>query len=277
MNPSPLYPARGILSRLRTLRPGAKRYLIAGLSLAAIVLTLSLPPLPQPPAYHQFADQRGGLGIPNVLNVLSNAPLSLAGALGLGYLARGGGRLRAVGGVSPTVLTAYRLFFLGALLTGLGSAYYHWAPDHQRLVWDRLPMTLCFMAFLTIALSGRIGAMATRLALPAFVLLGVASVIHWHLSEQNGAGDLRLYLFVQFFPMLLIPLMLLLFPPRASPATDGDILAVMGLYGLALIGDRFLDHPLFALGGVISGHSLKHLIAALAVFWLLRGLRNQAT
>ncbi|MFM8444843.1 MAG: alkaline phytoceramidase [Methylococcus sp.] len=277
MNPSPPYPARGILPRLRTLRPGAKRYLIAGLSLAAIVLTLSLPPLPQPPAYHQFADQRGGLGIPNVLNVLSNAPLSLAGALGLGYLARGGGRLRAVGGVSPTVLTAYRLFFLGALLTGLGSAYYHWAPDHQRLVWDRLPMTLCFMAFLTIALSGRIGAMATRLALPAFVLLGVASVIHWHLSEQNGAGDLRLYLFVQFFPMLLIPLMLLLFPPRASPATDGDILAVMGLYGLALIGDRFLDHPLFALGGVISGHSLKHLIASLAVFWLLRGLRNQAT
>ena len=138
-------------------------------------------------------------------------------------------------------------------------------------------MLLAVMAFLTIALSGRIGAMATRLALPAFVLLGVASVIHWHLSEQNGAGDLRLYLFVQFFPMLLIPLMLLLFPPRASPATDGDILAVMGLYGLALIGDRFLDHPLFALGGVISGHSLKHLIASLAVFWLLRGLRNQAT
>jgi len=174
-------------------------------------------------------------------------------------------------------LTAYRLFFLGALLTGLGSAYYHWAPSHQRLVWDRLPMTLCFMAFLTIALSGRIGAMATRLALPASILLGLASVIYWHLGEQRGAGDLRPYLFVQFFPMLLIPAMLLLFTPRPSPATDGDILAVMGLYGLALMGDRFLDGPLYAFGGVISGHSLKHVIAALAVLWLPRGLRRHAT
>ena len=277
MKPSPLHPVRGALSQLRAIRLSTRRYLIAGLVLAAILLTVSLPPLPQAPAYHQFADQRGGMGIPHVFNVLSNAPLSLAGALGLGFLARGRDRLRAVAGLSPTVLTAYRLFFLGALLTGLGSAYYHWAPDHQRLVWDRLPMTLCFMAFLTIALSGRIGAMATRLALPAFVLLGLASVIHWHLGEQSGAGDLRPYLFVQFFPMLLIPIMLLLFSPRASPAADGDILAVMGLYGLALIGDRFLDGPLFALGGVISGHSLKHVIAALAVLWLLRGLRNQAT
>jgi len=105
----------------------------------------------------------------------------------------------------------------------------------------------------------------------------VASVIHWHLGEQHGAGDLRPYLFVQFFPMLLIPAMLMLFTPRPSPATDGDILAVMGLYGLALTGDRFLDGPMFALGGVISGHSLKHVIASLAVLWLLRGLRRQAT
>jgi len=277
MKPSPLHPARGALSQLRAIRLSTKRYLIAGLVLAAILLTLSLPPLPQPPAYHQFADQRGGMGIPHVFNVLSNAPLSAAGALGLGFLARGRDRWRAVGGLSPTLLTAYRLFFLGALLTGLGSAYYHWAPSHQRLVWDRLPMTLCFMAFLTIALSGRIGAMATRLALPAFVLLGLASVIHWHLGEQQGAGDLRPYLFVQFFPMLLIPAMLVLFTPRPSTAADGDILTVMGLYGLALICDRFLDRPLFALSGIISGHSLKHVIASLAVFWLLRGLRNQAT
>ena len=65
-------------------------------------------------------------------------------------------------------------------------------------------------------------------------------------------------------------------PPDARADLD-SWRPVMGLYGLALIGDRFLDGPLFALGGVISGHSLKHVIAALAVVWLLRGLRNQAT
>jgi hypothetical protein len=269
-------PAWGIIQRLRAIRLGARVSVAAGLGLAAIVFMLALPPLPQPLAYHHFADQRGWLGIPHSLNVLSNAPLSLIGAMGLGFLARGKDRRRSVGDLSPMAMTVYRLFFLGALLTGLGSAYYHWAPDNQRLVWDRLPMTLCFMAFLTLVLCGRTSEQVTRVALPILVLLGLAGVIHWHLSEQRGLGDLRLYLFVQFFPMLLIPVLLLLFSPRDNPAaTDGDILAVLGLYGIAVACDWLLDGPLFALGGIISGHSLKHLIAALAVFWLLRGFRKR--
>lgn len=264
-------PVTGVIQRLRAWPVAVRLGLVVAMTLAAIGLLLALPAIPQPQSYHQFADQRTWLAIPYFLNVLSNIPLALCGALGLRCLWRRRGSLDFAGILSAAEMTAYRLFFLGALLTGLGSAYYHWAPDNARLVCDRLPMTLCFMAFLVIALSGHIAERAVRLSLPILVTLGLASVIHWFLSEQRGEGDLRLYGFVQFFPMLLIPTVLILFPsPRAA---NREVLMVLALYGLAIVCDQALDARLFALGEIISGHSLKHLIAAFAVYWLLRGLR----
>ena len=32
------------------------------------------------------------------------------------------------------------------MLTAIGSAYYHWRPTTERLVWDRLPMSMAFGA-----------------------------------------------------------------------------------------------------------------------------------
>lgn len=263
----------GIIQLLRAWPVGVRLSLVMAMTLAAISLLLALPAIPQPLSYHQFADQRTWLAIPHFLNVLTNIPLALCGAVGLWCIGRRRGLLDFADILSPAEIKAYRLFFLGALLTGLGSAYYHWAPDNARLVWDRLPMTLCFMAFLVIALSGHIGERAVQLSLPILVTLGLASVIHWFLSEQRGEGDLRLYGFVQFFPMLLIPSVLILFP---SPgAANREVLMVLALYGLAIVCDQALDARLFALGEIISGHSLKHLIAAFAVYWLLRGLSRR--
>ncbi len=133
-------------------------------------------------------------------------------------------------------------------------------------------MMLCFMAFLDLALGRRIGEPAARLGLPILITLGLASVMYWYLGEQQGREDLRLYGFMQFFPMFLVPCVLLLFPSRSGPRWDRDVLVVLALYALALVFDLLLDAPLFAIGGIISGHSLKHLIAAFAVYWLLRGL-----
>jgi len=44
-------------------------------------------PTPQPPAYHDFADQRPLLGLPHALNVISNMPFLIVGALGSAFLA----------------------------------------------------------------------------------------------------------------------------------------------------------------------------------------------
>src|SRR3974377_2260501 len=47
------------------------------------IIALVLPPIPQPLAYHNFADQRGWLGVPNFGDVASNLPFAIVGVWGL--------------------------------------------------------------------------------------------------------------------------------------------------------------------------------------------------
>lgn len=249
---------------------GAGRARLALLTLALLALfavLASLPAIPQPESYHAFADRRACLGVPNCQDVLSNAALLLAGLAGTFWL----GRKRP--GVAGVEAAGYRLFFFAIALTGIGSAYYHWAPDHHTLFWDRLPMGLAFMALLAAVVAERLGARAGRLALVLLPLLGMASVLAWYLSELGGAGDLRPYLAMQAGGALAIVLLVALFPPRHDRGRD--IPLALGIYGLALLCDKLLDQPLFDLGGVVSGHTLKHLLAAGAVLVLLRMLRRR--
>jgi len=51
-------------------------------------------------------------------------------------------------------------------------------------------------------------------------------------------------------------------------------LAVIGLYLLALLCD-FTDHQIAALTGAVSGHTAKHAVAALAIYWVVVGLRRR--
>jgi len=171
--------------------------------------------------------------------------------------------------LDPRERWPYIVVCLGVLLTGLGSAYYHLAPDNARLVWDRLPMTLVFMGLLAATIAERIGAAAGLAALPPLVAAGVLSVLYWRASEAAGAGDLRPYGLVQFFPALGIPLLLWLFPARYT--RGGDLLAVLAIYGASKVFEA-LDGPIFRAGRVLSGHTLKHLTAAFACWWLIHGL-----
>lgn len=242
--------------------------IVAAITLAAFLLALALPPIPQPQEYHRFADQRIWEGIPNYFNVASNLPLALVGVLGLCLLS-----CRRRQAEMPMRLP-WQGFFLGAVLTGAGSAWYHWAPDNARLVWDRLPMTLCFMSFLTAMIGERIGARAGRLAYLPLLLLGIFSVLYWQYSEERGAGDLRLYILAQFLALLLAPVLVTLF--RGSDARDDrDILVALALYVVALLCDTLLDAHLFAIGELVGGHALKHLLAAAAALQLFAMLRRR--
>jgi hypothetical protein len=242
--------------------------MLAGLTLALAIGVLLLPPIPQDPAYHSFADRRTLLGLPNFLNVLSNLPFALVGVVGFWLVSRAQ-TTPAVPFADPRERGCYAIFFLGVALTGLGSAYYHLAPDNPRLVWDRLPMTLAFMSIFAAIIAERIDSRwGWRLLLP-LLLAGVASVFYWHLGESRGAGDLRFYALVQFYPMLVIPLLLWWCPPRYSHG--GELAGALGLYGVAKILE-LLDEPIFAAGWVVSGHTLKHLAAAGSAYWVLRVL-----
>lgn len=166
----------------------------------------------------------------------------------------------------------YLLFFIGLALVGPGSAWYHLAPDNAGLVWDRLPMTLGFMAFFTVIIAEYIAVPAGRALLWPLVLAGLASVLYWKISEARGQGDLRWYGLVQFLPMLLIPLILLLFRPSFTGAAYPW--TMLGAYGAAKLAE-FLDAPLFQMFHPLSGHTLKHLLAASAAYIFLMGLRGR--
>jgi len=237
----------------------------AAVTLAALLATALLPPIPQDTVYHRFADGRGLLGVPNALNVLSNLPLAVVGGVGVVYLRRRGGVLLA----DRREVTLYACFFLAALFTALGSAWYHLAPDDDRLFWDRLPLAATFMAFTAAMLAERVGVRAGFRALFPLLAAGLGSVLYWRFSESVGGGDLRPYGFVHFFPLLLIPLLLWRFPPRYS--REGGLWAVLGLFLLTVLCELF-DRPIYAIGGMVSGHTLKHLIASGAVGWVLRTL-----
>ena len=251
----------------------ARLLLVAGLTLAVGAVILALPPIPQDQAYHHFADRRPCLAIANCLNVLSNAPFLVCGLLGL--VVSLSGRSSATTGPfgERPERWAYGVLFAGVALTAVGSAYYHLAPGNGRLVWDRVPMSLGFMGLLAATIAERIGPRAGRLVLGPLVAVGVGSVVTWYVGELHGAGDLRLYLAVQFAPLLVFPLMALLFPPRYTRSTD--LLGAMGCYLLAKLFE-LLDAPIFAMGRIVSGHTLKHLAAALAAYWILRMLRARA-
>ena len=242
-----------------------------GLLVAVLAgLAWLLPPMAQSQAYHDLADQRACFGLPNCLDTASNAGFVLVGAMGLWFLRRS--REAAVF-LDRREAWPYRLFFMGAVLIGIGSGYYHLAPDNDRLLWDRLAMMLAFMAWLGAVVSERVGPKTGLRLLPLFVAAGVGSVIYWGWSEAQGVGDLRPYLLMQLYPMLLIPLLLGLYPPRYS---GGHILlAVIGLYILALLGDQG-DRQVFALtGSLVSGHTMKHIVAAAAVWGVLRYLQRR--
>src|SRR5215470_15845579 len=210
---------------------GAQATILLAVTAAAAAAITFVPPIPQDPAYHRFADSRPVGMVANGLNVLSNLAFLIVGGYGAVKVVRMPAG-PATGLIESRERWPYALFFVSVALTGVGSAYYHWAPDTLRLFWDRLPMTIGFMAFLAAVISERLGVTVGLLALGPLVAGGAASVIFWRAGELRGAGDLRPYALVQFLPALLVLLMLWLCPARYTGG--GYLLGVLGLYAVAL-------------------------------------------
>jgi hypothetical protein len=158
--------------------------------------------------------------------------------------------------------------YLAAVLAGIGSIYYHLAPDDHRLLWDRLPLAVMLASFLAIVIAERIDMRAGLLAGLPLLLMAVGSVLYWYAGERHGMGDLRPYLFVQLSMLILIPLLLLLFD-SIYPGENGRWWGLLLVYAMAK-GSEQLDHQLFSLGHLISGHTVKHLLAAAVIVLTVR-------
>lgn len=235
--------------------------------IVAVAITIYAGPVAQDPAYHQFADTRRLLGINNFWNVVSNLPFLMVGILGVWRL-RSGRQVRIIDDLYP----AYFIFFLGVALTAAGSAWYHLEPGNRSLYWDRLPMTLSFMGLFTVLIGEQVSPRLARWVLLPLLVTGAASIQYWSVTESIGAGDLRMYALVQFLPLILIPLMLILYE---SPFDRTGFFAGMIAVYVAAKLFEYYDFDVFDLGGIVSGHSLKHIIAAIAPLLFLVGIQQR--
>ena len=215
-------------------------------------------PVLQQSSYHLLADTRPWLFIPNFADVISNLPFALIGLTGLFYsLSK-----------NREISLSWRVYFIGLILVAAGSSYYHWNPNNQTLVWDRLPMTVCFMSLFVAILVDNVSTQLENWLLPSSILLGATSVIYWHYT-----GDLRFYAFIQFGTLAAIPLILFLY--KSQYTHRHYLLYGLAFYALAKVLE-LNDSRIFELSSrIISGHTVKHLLAAAATYCVYLMLKKR--
>lgn len=244
------------------------RWVLLIICLIAICECILIGPIVQDPNYHLFADQRSFFSIHNFCNVVSNIPFIIIGLSGILQIL-----FKKTQKIDFQLVIMILIFFIGVFFTGIGSGYYHLKPSNDTLFWDRLPMTISFMSFFSIVISEFISIkLGTRLFIP-LLICGILSLLYWQISEKEGVGDLRFYALVQFLPILLITAILILYKNN-----NGKVLycLVLSTYLMAKLFE-INDHLIFSINHTISGHSIKHLIAAAAPLLFLIGFRRQKT
>lgn len=237
-----------------------KSLLIITITVGCVVLMFLHAPIPQDQTYHHFADTRTILSVNNFWNVISNIPFLILGIVGL-YKSEVFKNSLAVSSLP------YVMLCIGVAGIGLGSGYYHYTPSNASLVWDRIPMTITFMSFFSIVISRYVNYKTGMFLLFPLLILGIVSVLVWYFGELRGSGDLRLYALVQFYPMLIIPLIIFIYStPRQIKI---ELLGLILVYVIAKVFEHY-DDEVYNAGKLISGHSLKHLFAAVSIFIMLQ-------
>ncbi len=210
---------------------------------------------------HHFVDQRSWLGIPNAADVLSNLPFAALGAWGLWRI---NGMVRA-GKLTRIQTQVLCVFFIGLLLTTVGSSLYHLAPSDTTLLWDRAGMAIAFAGVLGIAACDRISAQSGRFAL-RLTLVGAALAL-W---VWRSSGDVLPWSVVQFGGIVLVLALAWLKPLRSSLGVS--LFTLIAFYTLAKVLESS-DAAVFELTQHwVSGHSLKHIIASLAALPVIAAL-----
>lgn len=235
------------------------------LVVAFVLVACFGPNVPDPTAAAGagFADARGWRGLPFAMDVLSNLPFALFGIWGLWRLRRFDTlheRLR-----SAAALDCAWLFFAGLVFTAAGSVFYHLHPDALRLAADRAGMAIAFAGMLGLAVCERVSLRAGWPAACVAFLGGLAAVAVYH-----ERGDVLPWAVVQFGGMALVLGLALLRPvPGAIGLRLGAVICFYAVAKLFELGDHWVFE---ATGQIVSGHTLKHLIAACAAWPVLQAV-----
>lgn len=238
-------------------------WLLAGV-LSLLAAAVFGPLVAQQANYHGFADQQVRWGLPHAADVLSN--------LAFAVMALTGARRLAFAHLDTTQRSLGALTCTGLLLTAACSSWYHLWPDDAGLVVDRLGMSFAFAGLIGLAAcrtSRRAG-----VAMAALVLLGAPVSV----AVFAASGDLLPWAVLQGGGMVLLLAMAAVRHHDALPVRWGLVIAAYALAKLLELGDHAIWE---ATGQWVSGHSLKHVVAALAVWpvlatWVPRAARQNA-
>jgi hypothetical protein len=239
-------------------------YLPLFTTLSICALLVAHGPIAQLAHYHEFANQTTFMGLPRAADVLSNLVFALVAIWGMIKLwpRRDHPQLQAG-------RHGYVLFVVSLLLTAIGSGFYHLAPDNARLVWDRLPIALACAGLLAAVRAENVPNARSGMDTVLLGLFAIASVAWWRITDAHATGDLRPYLLLQGLPLILIPMWQAIY---RAPRMDRLAFAGALLLYVVAKGAELMDHQLFASFGMISGHTLKHLLAAAAACVLMSRL-----
>jgi hypothetical protein len=227
-----------------------------------------IPASPQNVAYHNFADSRHLLGIDNFFNVVSNIGFTIAGMWGVYQIFT---YKRNATFINASERWPYLGFFFGGVLIGFGSSYYHLDPNNATLLWDRATMCIATMAFFSAIFTERVSRKLGLFLLVPLMVMGALASVWWELSELSGHGDLRLYSWAQIYPITAAILILLVFPARYTKSYY--VLVTIGWYAVAKFFEYF-DVGIYNLTHqIVSGHAIKHLTAAVGIYFLIRYLK----
>ena len=226
------------------------RQLLSVLGLASLGWLIFLSPINQPESYHHFSDTSSFLGLPHFWNIISNLPFLFVGIYGLLQLNKMNRNNHQ-----------FRILFIGVIGISIGSGYYHYFPNDDTLIWDRLPMTTVFMGFMSIVISECIHRKIGKNLFFPLLILGAVSIVYWIVWN-----DIRLYAVVQFYPVFAIPIILICF--RTEHFSPKGFWLLVLFYVFAKVCETF-DSEIHQYLVVISGHSLKHIVASSAIyFWI---------
>jgi hypothetical protein len=229
------------------------------LSIAALGLIFGIN-MPQHAHYHDFADQRALWGLPFAGDVLSNLAFAAIGVYGLFTLSKAD---------RPTFSSMQwglmQLSFYGLILTAAASGFYHWAPDNYGLTIDRLGMTCAFAGMIGLALATRISDRAGFTGAIVIFVFAPFAIVHW---QQTG----NLWLWSVLQGGGLLALLALAFRRPTQNSVSIQLGWLVGWYVIAKLLE-LNDQPIFDwTGQVVSGHTLKHLAAALATWPLVKAV-----
>ncbi len=231
-------------------------FLLAILGGSTLIGIFCAAPIPQDLGYHDFADKETIFAIPHFWNVISNLPFLAVGLLGWRFCLKN----KAMG-----QRCAWLIFSLGTFLVGVGSSYYHLDPNNQTLVWDRLPMTVSFMAAFCALGAEVLGHKMERLLWP-LIAAGILSVVVWAQTD-----DLRFYAWVQFFPLVALIFMLVCAGDRIR--LKRYVVWALVYYTAAKVFENWDRGVEDLLNGLMSGHAIKHVLAACGTWELVKRLR----